>query len=392
MQIIEGVIRDYDWGSTTELADLLGIPVTGKPMAELWLGAHPSSPARVGPAGVPLDRVVAADPAGALGPHRARFDELPFLLKVLTAARPLSLQAHPSTAQAEAGFAREEAAGVPRDAPGRSFRDRSHKPELICALSRFEALSGFRDAHGSLEVLAAIDTPALDPLSAMLRRAPDADGLGHALEWLLTLDRDAAASVVEPVVEACRTSDRAGAGGVHRIVVALGDRYPGDIGVVVALLLNPVILEPGEALFLGAGNLHAYLRGSAVEVMANSDNVLRGGLTSKHVDTTALLDVVEARPMAPEIQRPPVVDGIVRYASPVEEFALSRVELDGTATLEAGPAILLCTAGAATCGPHILDRGTAMWVPAIDGPIELQGRATVFRAGIGPSPAPPASA
>ena len=171
-------------------------------------------------------------------------------------------------------------------------------------------------------------------------------------------------------------------------MAGLGDRYPGDIGVVVALLLNPVTLEPGEALFLGAGNLHTYLRGAAVEVMANSDNVLRGGLTSKHVDTDALLDVVEARPMTPEIQRPAVVDGVVRYASPAEEFALSRVELDGTATLDTGPAILLCTAGAATCGPHVLDRGTAMWVPAVDGPVELQGRATVFRAGIGPSAGP----
>ena len=388
MQIIEGVIRAYDWGSTTELADLLGLPATGEPMAELWLGAHPSAPARVGPAGVPLDRVVADDPVGALGPHRARFGELPFLLKVLTAARPLSLQAHPSSAQAEAGFAREEAAGVPRDAPERSFRDRSHKPELICALSRFDALCGFRDPLESLEVLASIETPALDPVAAVLGRAPDADGLGHALEWLLTLDRAAAVSIVEPVVEACRSADPGRAGDVHRLVAGLGDRYPGDIGVVVALLLNPVTLEPGEALFLGAGNLHTYLRGAAVEVMANSDNVLRGGLTSKHVDTDALLDVVEARPMTPEIQRPAVVDGVVRYASPAEEFALSRVELDGTATLDTGPAILLCTAGAATCGPHVLDRGTAMWVPAVDGPVELQGRATVFRAGIGPSAGP----
>ena len=384
MEIIQGVIRSYDWGSTTEIAELLGRTATGEPMAELWLGAHPSGPALVGSGAMPLDRLVAQDPAAALGPDVAlEFGALPFLLKVLAAAEPLSLQAHPSTAQAEAGFAREEAAGIPLDSPDRSFRDRSHKPELICALTPFEALCGFRDPARTLEVLASIDTPVLDTVSQMLRTDPSSFGLGRLFEWLLTLDFATAAAMVEPVVSACRAAEGGPYAPERAMAAALGERYPGDAGVVIALLLNFVTLQPGDALFLGSGNLHAYLRGTGVELMASSDNVLRGGLTSKHVDVRALIEVVDALPVEPEIQRPDLVDGVALYHSPVPEFALSRIELDGTLTLDVGPAILLCTAGRATCGQHALGRGTAMWVPAADGRAELRGRATVFRAGIG---------
>lgn len=384
MELLDGPIRHYDWGSTTAIPELLGRSPTGEPAAELWLGAHPSAPALVGPAHRPLDAVIAADPVAALGAAVAdRFGELPFLLKVLAAAEPLSLQAHPTTAEAEAGFAREEAAGIPIDAPHRSFRDRRHKPELVCALSEFDALCGFRDPVATLDVLGSIDTPALDPVRDALRADPSPAGLRRLLEWLLTRDGAEAASLAGAVGEACRRAPGGDHGAERAMAASLSDRHPGDAGVVTALLLNLVTLRPGEALFLGAGNLHAYLHGTAVEIMANSDNVVRGGLTSKPIDVATLVEIVDPTPIEPAVQSPALVEGVADYDSPVPEFSLSRIELDGRLRLDPGPAILLCTRGHVVAGEHVLARGAAAWLPAADGPITLEGTATLHRAGVG---------
>lgn len=384
MELLDGPVRDYDWGSVVAIPELLGRPPTGRPWAELWLGAHHSAPSLVGAAAEPLDALVAADPDAMLGPEVARrFGELPFMLKVLAAAAPLSLQAHPSAAQARAGFEKEEAAGIPLDAPHRSFRDRSHKPELLCALTRFEALCGFRDPVATLDLLTTIDTPALDAVRDRIASDPSPAGMTGLLGWLLTLDPGEASRLVAAVAGACRNA-RGARGALERhTAIALAERYPHDAGVVTALLLNHVVLEPGEALFLGSGNLHAYLRGTGVEIMANSDNVLRGGLTSKPVDVLTLLDVVDASPFTPTVQRPEPIDGVATFVTPVAEFALQRAQVDGTATLDGGPAILLCVEGAVHGAGHTLDRGTAAWVPATEDSIVLTGRGTVFRAGVG---------
>ena len=382
MQQLEGAIRKYDWGSTSSIPSLLGCAEDGKPWAELWFGAHPSAPSVVGESRTPLDELIAADPAAQLGTAVTdRFGSLPFLFKVLAAAAPLSLQAHPSVPQAEAGYAREDAAGIPIDAPNRSFRDRFHKPELICALTDFHALCGFRDPVATLDVLATIDTAALDPIRDRLAVFSDVDGLGPLLEYLLTLPAADAAALVAPVVAACGVPGSDRHADVRAMAAALGERYPGDAGVVTALLLNLVHLKPGEALFLGAGSLHAYLGGTGVEIMANSDNVLRGGLTTKHIDIPTLLEVVDARPIEPVVQRPALVRGIASYDTPVPEFLLDRLDLDGSATVS-GPAILLCTDGAVDAGSFSLERGAAAWLPAGDGIVELRGRGTVYRAGV----------
>ncbi|RMH76263.1 MAG: mannose-6-phosphate isomerase, class I, partial [Actinomyces sp.] len=300
---LDGVVRHYDWGSPEAIPRLCGLAPDGRPWAELWLGAHPSAPAAVGPGRTPLDRLVAADPQGQLGPVVAeRFGTLPFLLKVLAAARPLSLQAHPTLDQARRGFAREEAAGIPVDAPHRSYRDRSHKPELICALTTFDALCGFRHPVRTLALLDELATGALDPVRAALADSPDAVGLSRVLRHLLELDAAEAATLVESVVAACAAADGSEFARERRTALRLAELYPGDAGVVTSLLLNRVTLRPGQALFLGAGNLHAYLGGVGVEIMANSDNVLRGGLTTKHVDVPALLEVVDTSPLEPEVQ------------------------------------------------------------------------------------------
>ena len=382
MQLLDGEIRNYDWGSTSSIPSLLGRVEDGQPWAELWLGAHPSAPSLVGATRTPLDELIAANPVAELGPKIAeRFGSLPFLFKVLAAAAPLSLQAHPSVLQAEAGYAREDAAGVPIDAPNRSFRDRFHKPELICALTDFHALCGFRDPGVTLDILATIDTSALDPIRDRLAASSGVDGLASLLEYLLTLPAADAAALVAPVVDACEVPGPDRHADVRAMAAALGEWYPGDAGVVIALLLNLVHLKPGDALFLGAGNLHAYLGGTGVEIMANSDNVLRGGLTTKHIDISTLLEVVDARPIEPVVQRPVAVEGVASYDTSVPEFRLDRLELDGSATVS-GPAILLCIDGVVDAASHTLERGAAAWLSAADGAVELRGRGAVYRAGV----------
>lgn len=384
MQLIEGVVRTYDWGSPTAIPELLGCTPTGEPWAELWFGAHQSAPSVVDATAEPLDRLIAADPTAALGaPTAARFGRLPFLVKVLAAVSPLSLQAHPSARHAEVGYEREEALGIPTGAPQRMFPDRSHKPEMVCALGRFEALCGFRDPARTAALLDTIDTAALDPVRQRLRHGA-ASERRDLLSWLLTMDGAAAHHLVGQVAEACRVDSRADEwAGVRSAIVELGARFPGDGGVIVALLLNHVVLEPGEAIFLEAGSLHAHLGGMAVEVMAESDNVVRGGLTTKHVNVPVLLDVVDFTAGEVEVQRPEPMDGVTVYRTPAAEFSVRRVDVDGSATVGAGPAVLLCIDGCAEANGVTLDRGAAAWVGAAEPPVVLSGRANVFRVGAG---------
>lgn len=385
MEMLEGIVRHYDWGSTSEIPSLLGRRPDGRPWAELWLGAHPAAPSLVGHDARPLDEVIRSDPHGTLGPDVAKeFGTLPFLLKILAADAPLSIQVHPDAAQAVAGFEREDRAGIAVDAPNRSFRDRNHKPELICALTPFEMLCGFRDPHQSLGLFDTIPTSRLDPVRDELASG-NPDSLRRLLGRLLKLPVAEARRLVDAVVEACRVEPGGDFAVERRMAVDLADRYPGDVGIVTALLLNHVRLEPGQALFLGAGNLHTYLRGTGVEIMANSDNVLRGGLTPKHVDVPGLLEVVDAVPTEPEVQMPEPGFAVTRYHSPVSEFSLSRVVADGDFDLDVGPAIVLCVDGCVDVGHHTLDRGSALWLPARAGVVEATGCGTVFRAGVGPA-------
>ena len=399
MELITPVVRHYDWGSRTAIPDLLGRRRTGEPWAELWFGAHPSGPAAVGARAEPLDRMIAADPAAVLGPAVAsRYGRLPFMLKVLAAAAPLSLQVHPSAADAAVGFEREEARGIARDAPQRMFRDRSPKPELICALSRFEALCGFRDPSRTLALLDTLDAPGLDPLRHRLgvlcgaetrdirdvRDGHDRRDVRDVLAWLLTLDRSTACALAENATEACATSGVDDEWSGHRSAVAeLGARHPGDRGVVVALLLNHVVLMPTEALFVPAGCLHVHLGGTAVEVMAASDNVVRAGLTSKHIDLGVLLEIVESATSRPVAQHPEPVDGIATYPTTAAEFCLLRADVNGSSELVAGPAILLCVDGTVRANGVTLTRGAAAFAGATESRIALEGQGTVFCATTG---------
>lgn len=388
MVLIDGALKNYDWGSPTVIPELLGCRSTGEPVAEVWFGAHPSGPAELRGSGVRLDELIDADRQAALGASvAARFGSLPFLLKVLAVDAPLSMQAHPTTEQAQRGFEREESLGIPRDGADRCFRDRRHKPELICALSEFSALCGFREPAETLEVLATIRTEALDPVRARLAAEPTAGGIAGLVEWLLSRDRRTTAELVGSVAAACAGRTSSAFAPERQVVYELGRRHPQDPAVLIALLLNLVTLQPGEAVFFGPGNLHCYLRGTGVELMANSDNVVRAGLTSKHTDVATLLEIVETTPTTVDVRRPSATGGVVDYRSPVEEFSLQRIDLNGSARIEPGPAILLCTSGRARfesrTDAHRLGSGEAAWMAACDAPARLDGTATVFRAGAG---------
>lgn len=399
MNLLRGAIRTYAWGSRTAIAEFTGRPTpTPHPEAELWLGAHPADPAylETGGGAESLLEVVAADPAGQLGAASvAEFgDQLPFLLKVLAADEPLSLQAHPSAQQAADGFAREEAAGVPLNSPIRNYRDRNHKPELVVALDRFEALAGFRDPGDTVHLFRALDVEALTPYVNLLAGQSDADGLRALFTTWITLPQPSLDVLVPAVLDGAvryLSSDDTRFVREARTLLELGERYPADAGVLASLLLNRLTLEPGEGIYLPAGNLHAYLRGLAVEIMANSDNVLRGGLTPKHVDVPELLRVLDFSPASEaHLHVETVTDGAqTRYRTPAREFALSRFDLaDGEPTQVGikGPRILLCTQGDVTLdgsGTALKVRaGQSVWVPANGGSVTLTGRsdARVFMA------------
>jgi mannose-6-phosphate isomerase len=368
---IDGVLRRYEWGSRTAIPQLLGVEPDGRPAAELWFGAHPDDPSPVPARDTTLAALVAAAPDALLGPSVLdRFGpQLPFLLKILAADKALSIQVHPTREQAQAGFAAEEAAGVARSAPDRNYRDANHKPELICALTEFDALCGFRPVADTRALLAELAVPELQ---FMVEALAGPDPLRAAFTAVLTHPHPAPA-VAALTARVARAED-----GPQRAARLAAHDFPGDVGVLLTLLLNYVRLAPGESIFLGAGNVHAYLRGTGVEIMANSDNVLRCGLTPKHVDVPELLKITDFVELADP--RWPSVGGT--FAVPVPDFRLTRLEVEEPTGLDdPGPLIVLCTEGAAEVDGVRLRPGHAAFVPAAT-PTTVAGEAVVYVAGV----------
>ncbi len=283
--------------------------------------------------------------------------ELPYLLKLMAAAEPLSLQTHPGRRRAEAGFQLEEHRGVARDSPERVYRDRFAKPEMLCALTAFDTLCGFRPIDDTIALLHEIDAHDLAEFLQRQQLAATVAALYHQ-----SFDTTS-------TVAACRRSDRVEA----RLVTELETTYSGDPSVAVTLLLNRVMLAPGEAVFLGPGNMHAYLRGFGVEIMGNSDNVVRGGLTVKHVDVDELLDVLDFEPLASPVVKPIEVEpGHWRYDTPNTPFVLWRFELGNGQSdhhLATGRELLLWVHGS--------NRGECAFLAPGEA-VELRGPSTVF--------------
>tara|TARA_B100001146_G_scaffold211485_1_gene210193 strand:- start:2486 stop:3628 length:1143 start_codon:yes stop_codon:yes gene_type:complete len=370
--------RDYAWGSTTLIAELEGRTPTGAPEAEVWFGDHPGHPARV-PDGRTLGEWLASGDAPEGTPER-----LPYLLKILAAGSPLSIQAHPSKAQAEEGFAREEAAGTPRDAATRTYRDANHKPEIIVALSdRFLALAGLRDLDATRRFLEAVGE-ATAPLRAVLDSHPDdADALAAALIWILS---PAAGPQVSAIITAATDAASDEFGDELELVRHLQSHYPGDPGIVVAMLLNLVILRRGQGVFVPAGVLHAYIEGLGVEIMAASDNVLRGGLTPKHIDVAELTAILDPRP-GPAPVLDPAAGTARTFTGGVPDFVLTQVTADPSAAVEVrmnGIAIAVATSGEVEItGADTQDRltlrpGSAALITPNEGSVSISGTGEVF--------------
>ena len=348
MHHVNGLVQRYAWGHPTAIADLVGTEADGRPQAEMWFGTHPGGPSVLDDGG-PLESLV--------GP-------LPFLFKVLAAETPLSLQVHPSREQAIAGFDREEDAGIRIDSPRRNYRDRMHTPELMYALTPFEAVCGVAPLEQTDALLGDLGSSA-----ASLRSILAHGGVNAAIGLLLH-DRPDLSDLVRAA--AAHHDPRC------RWLATLADMYPGDASAAIVLLLNYVRMQPGEAIFLGAGNIHAYLRGTGLEVMASSDNVLRCGLTQKYVDVDEVLRILDDSPLADPFVHPVAQpDGGLSYPVPVDDFRIARYDVDGTARWIAhGPELVFCTEGE-TDG---IRRGECTALLGGEHAI-LTGTATVFRIG-----------
>jgi mannose-6-phosphate isomerase len=408
MDLLSPKVKPYPWGTRDAIAELQGRPVPAPgPEAELWMGAHPSAPSGVGWS--TLDEVIAAAPERALGAQcAARFGgRLPFLLKVLSAAKALSIQLHPSRPQAAAGYAAEQARGLPLGDPGRNYVDDWPKPELLYALTPFEVAAGLRAPADAAALLRALAVADLEPLAAGLEAGPGGDApeaaagqaaLPAALASVLRWPSAGRAALLDAVVAACRRL--ASSGGPYAAacaaVVRTAAEFPGDLGVVALLLMRHEILQPGQAVFMPAGGLHAYLRGTGIELLANSDNVIRSGLTSKHVDVPELLRLLDPAVAVPVLAPRVLPDGITWFDTPAPEFRLyvielSRPELAGPelALPGTGPRILFCLDGAcalraASAATLDLKRGESCFVPFSDGPVHAAGQARLILA----TPAP----
>ncbi|GGL11117.1 mannose-6-phosphate isomerase, class I [Sphaerisporangium melleum] len=363
MHLLTNPVKDYAWGSRTDIAELTGRPAPAPgPEAEMWLGAHPAGPSRpTGEDGRTLADLIAAEPSGLLGPATldAFGERLPYLLKLIAVAQPLSLQVHPSAEQAVEGHAR----GV--------YGDPWPKPELVCALTPFTALAGFRPFEQAAMLIDRLGVPGLKDVVSLL----EGGAVLRALETLL--DRRQTAEQIVWAASAVHHPD-------YELVVRLARRYPGDPACLAPLLLRRHDLAPGQALFLGAGVLHCYLKGFGVEIMGGSDNVMRAGLTPKPLNVPELLRITDphAVPLALEAG----ADGV--FPTPSPEFRLRRltatgeggaVSPEGSLRLEGGvPRILLCTEGTATVGEVRLGRGESVFVPAAEPFVAVTTTGTVF--------------
>ena len=394
--LMKNTVQKYAWGSTSAIQELLGqtnsVP---EPAAELWMGAHPKAPSMVQYKGqwVSLADLIARHPQDILGKQIAKKfnNQLPYLFKVLAAARPLSIQAHPGLEQARKGFAIENNNRVALEAAHRNYKDANHKPECICALSSFWALYGFRDIAEILLLMGKICPDGLSGELDQLKKNSDSGGLKIFFTKLMTMETDQKNRVIDEAIQHAKQhleEDPA-----FQWTARLAADYPADIGLLSPLFLNLIQLKPGQALFLPAGELHAYLEGTGIELMANSDNVLRGGLTPKHIDVPELLKVLNFIPRRVEILQETHKDGMEKiYSSPAQEFVLSAISIAGDddyRNLKVQSAeILLCIEGKAYLEDSSrkdciqVKKGDSAIISAATGSYSINGDAVLYKAAV----------
>ena len=393
---LKNTIQEYAWGSCTAIADLMGQPSPAdRPQAELWMGAHPKAPSLVSTENgwESLADLIQDHPIDILGRGVAeKFDgKLPYLFKVLAAAEPLSIQAHPGAADAQAGYAREETRGISFNAFDRNYKDPHHKPECLCALTPFWGLCGFRNVSDTGALLHQLCPESLGESFHLLEINTPASSIQAFFQTLMDMIPRKQADIVHEAVRNAQLVKHERP--EYDWVVRLHHAYPSDIGVIFPALLNLVYLQPGQALFLEQGELHAYLNGVGIELMANSDNVLRGGLTTKHVDVVELMRILSFKEKAVDILLPGNREqhmGV--YRTPAREFELSVLTLDTGDTFEGkmdrSVEILLCTSGKHTIAetgsmnPLALEKGTSVLIPAAVPGYTIQGKGVIYRASV----------
>jgi len=394
--LLKNTIQEYAWGSYTAIPELLGNDSPANtPQAELWMGAHPKAPSKVKCNGkwLSLLELIEKNSQDILGEKVDRKFKyrLPYLFKVLAAAKPLSIQAHPSTGQAREGFERENKLKIPLDAPDRNYKDDNHKPECICALTPFWALNGFRKISDIIFLMDKICPPGLKKDFDLFRHQPDSRGLKEFFKTMMIMDRTTQKQIINDAVKnAGQLKDKNKA---YQWITDLNEEYPSDIGVLSPILLNLICLEPGQAMFLPAGTLHAYLDGVGIELMANSDNVLRGGLTPKHVDVAELLNVLNFEERDINILNMETINPCEqRYDSHAQEFALSvitvKTDMNYYSLDKKSVEILLCTDGDAVvvdlAGNNRVEikKGVSILIPAVVKKYSIIGDAVLYKAAV----------
>ncbi|MEC8974725.1 MAG: mannose-6-phosphate isomerase, class I [Actinomycetota bacterium] len=379
MERLNAFVQKYHWGDPAFIPSLQGRQEMGEPEAELWIGTHQKSPSMVMGTNRTLTEIIDSDPQSALGDHiHQTHGELQYLVKVLAINTPLSLQAHPTAAQAEAGYEEENNKQIPLHSPNRIFSAPDEKSEIVCALTSFEARFGFRTPDESLSILSQISHPNLDDFTIQLgHNGADSERLRQVVEWLLAQPPENVESLIQAVAE------NSGQLSELKSFAQLAGAYPNDPAVMISLLLNHVELRQGDALYVPPGTAHSYLSGCAVEVTSNSDNVIRAGLTTKPVNPDAFCSIVGFSPIDPKIQSASIPEAV--YDSYGAGFSLSRLELDGEWTTKLdGPEILISTDGPFTITNWQLEslnvsQGAPVWVPYSDVRYTLSGKALIFR-------------
>jgi mannose-6-phosphate isomerase len=396
ISILKNTVQEYAWGSYTAIAELLGNKSPSvSPQAELWMGAHPKAPSVVKYGGkwVSLLDLIKNNPEDILGKEVAhKFNHtLPYLFKVLAAAKPLSVQAHPDKTQAISGFEKENRLGIPLNASNRNYKDDNHKPECICALTPFWALNGFRKVSEILLLMEKICPQGLASELDDFRNQPDKQGLKNFFSSLLTMEPERKKQVIDDALKnAHRFSED---DNLFEWTIKLYNEYKADIGIFSPILLNLICLKPGQAMFIPSGALHSYLDGVGIELMANSDNVLRGGLTPKHIDVQELLSILDFEEMDINIiASKKCKDFEMIYPSPAEEFVLSVIfdnkEIAYKSPVKRSIEIILCTDGKALITDMDnniaidLNRGVSVVIPASVQNYTINGKATLYKASV----------
>jgi mannose-6-phosphate isomerase len=394
---LENRIQEYAWGSKTFIPELLGESSPAKkPKAEMWMGSHPKAPSVVIYNGnrMSLAELIRKDPPGTLGVSIAKkfSNKLPFLFKVLAAARPLSIQAHPGREQANAGFIRGNTEKISLDSTDRNYRDENHKPELICALKPLWVLKGFQKIEDIIDIMEKFGDMAKRLGIEILTSQPGREGLKGFFIALMNMEKDRRRNLLDEIAAGINNSGLSGP--VFDWIRRLNSEYPGDIGVLSPLFLNLVHLQPTEAMYIPSGELHSYLEGAGLELMANSDNVIRGGLTSKHIDLPELVNILDFTPHIPDILRPEKGDtSEAFYPVTAEEFMLSVISLNSKdaiyeSQISRSAEIMICTEGDGRVTYHgkgeVLDfhRGMSMFIPASVDRYLIQGEATIYKASV----------